>query len=92
MHKSPFYMFTVDADNQNQMSRIDDLKKVVRAVNKMEKKTSANPTSYRVFLSGRLGRNNPRSIDYRSGQKNYGTIRKDDAVRFDVYIYMKHGK
>jgi hypothetical protein len=90
---STSYVFTADVNCSNDMQRIGNIKKAISAANQIEKRRH-NPRLKRVCLKGRLGKNNPSSVNYRRDGNRFNKTRRPymsvlikDAVAFDVYVY-----
>lgn len=78
--KSNSYAFTYTPNVPESEIQLAQLKAEVAELN------MNHPVKLRVFLRGRLGKNNPlRAIKYRNNYHN--NIAKADAKHFDVYIY-----
>lgn len=81
--KSKGYQFTGYAGDPEYYTKLAELRKAIKGVNKASSKQK-----FRVEVRGRLGKNNPA---YKSSYKNTWNetsyIRLADATRYDVYIY-----
>lgn len=93
---SKFYVLTADVLCADSMQEINIVQRTVRAIN-ARNKLIGDPKRFRVSLKGRLGRNNPNAIKYRSRvgvpsiwrASPYQTIRLCDAARIDVYVHAR---
>jgi hypothetical protein len=85
------YVFTADPLCADDMFRIELVRKSISAANAVAKQkalyTNEKPKLFRVSVKGRLGKNNPASVNYHYFQM--GGIRMKDAARYDVYIHAK---
>jgi len=74
------YQFTAYPEDAGSMLRIEELRKVVKYINKYSQ------TKFKVSLKGRYGRNNP---NYDWWRCKVGNVPLRDASRIDVYIHQR---
>lgn len=88
------YIGTFHYDSAEDMLELDEIKKMVKNLNKMLRE-SGYKYRFRVALRGRLGKNNPKAEKYREKghifyrSNRYQMIRLEDAQRVDAYIYQE---
>lgn len=84
-NRTPHYMFTFDFNSVDDAFRLENLRKMIKTLNKTR---APDMPRLRVTVRGRLGANNPAYAKYRG--RFYGQIDMKDAVRADVYIHQRH--
>ena len=78
------YQFTAYPEDAGSMLKIEELRNVIKYVNKYSGKHGAK---FRVSLKGRYGRKNP---NYNSWRAKTGQCPLEHAQRIDVYIHRRY--
>ena len=90
MRTSTSYAFTIPASERYSSEKLKELRKAVAMLNPLTKH------KHQVHLRGRLGRNNPKAVNYTqeawrqkgsAGCHSHQNIATEDATTFDVYVY-----
>lgn len=93
---STSYIFTANVYNPSDMHEVELLKKSVSVLNSSARLLNPGAPLLRVCLKARLGKNNPKAVNYRRGGNRrlktytpYQSILIKDASRVDVYLYTR---